>query len=135
MRKAAITLSPVLIAVLSGCASSADDLPAAPTETVTVTVTATPEGPGPESTTDEALPPGYPKVVRVGSLPFPVRDEYAHSGHTRAVAVAPGVWTPLPPGAGVPDALASGVRDGFCASVKAYERKYAGGEQHSGTCW
>lgn len=81
------------------------------------------------------FPAGYPKVVNVSSLPSQVRNWYKLSGDTKAVALAPGVWTPLPPGATVDDAVASGPLDGFCASIKAYERQYLGGEERGGACW
>jgi hypothetical protein len=81
------------------------------------------------------FPAGYPKVVDVSSLPSQVRNWYKISGDTKAVALAPGVWTPLPPGATVEDAVASRSLDGFCASIKAYERQYLGGEDRPGACW
>ena len=81
------------------------------------------------------LPPGYPKVVLVKSLPSQIRSWYEMDHYTRAVAIAPGVWTPLPPGATVDDAVASETLDGFCASIKAYERQYLDGEELAGTCW
>src|SRR5437588_1073647 len=45
------------------------------------------------------FPPGYPQKVSVSSLPSQVRNWIQMEGHTDAVAVAPGVWAPLPPGA------------------------------------
>jgi hypothetical protein len=90
-----------------------------------------------ETTTTVAapFPAGYPQVVAVSSLPFQVRSWYTTSGMTQAVAVAPGVWAPLPPGADPQTAATAGVLDGFCASVKAYERQYLGGQQEGGACW
>jgi cytoskeletal protein RodZ len=79
-------------------------------------------------------PPGYPKIVSVSSLPFQVRSWY-EGQYSKAVAVAPGVWTPLSPGSTVEDALASDVLDGFCGSIRAYERKYRDGESSAGACW
>jgi len=81
------------------------------------------------------FPPGYPKVVNVTSLPSQVKNWYQISGYTKAVALAPGVWTPLPAGATVDDAAASGPLDGYCASITAYERQYLNGEERGGACW
>ena len=94
-----------------------------------------------ESTTRvaAAYPPGYPKIVSVSSLPVQVQDWYKFGNYTQAVAVAPGVWTPLPPGVSVQDAAPPegpvGSLEGFCASVKTYERVYTPGEEHGGACW
>lgn len=52
---------------------------------------------------------------------------------TKAVQLAPGVWTPLTPGASVEDAIAEGGHYGWCASVEAYERKT--GTEAGGACW
>ena len=80
------------------------------------------------------FPDGYPTVVAVAELPDQVSSWYERSGYTQAVALAPGVWTPLSPGADMQDAIAAGVADGFCASKQAYETDYAGREL-GGTCW
>ena len=82
-----------------------------------------------------SAPKGYPKVQKVGELPDQVRSSYQEEGHTTAVALAPGVWTPLTPGASVHDAINSGTADGFCASIKAYERRYLFGDSPGGACW
>jgi len=111
--------------------------------TTTATSTTTSQSPTPEPivtteepTVDAALyPKGFPKVVKVSSLPDQVRNWYEMSDNAKAVAVAPGVWTELPPGAEMQDALDAGVLDGFCGSIKAYERKFRGGEDMAGTCW
>jgi hypothetical protein len=105
-------------------ATAADTPPAASPAVVAVPTSAPPR-----------FPAGYPKVVNVSTLPSQVRNWYKIGGHAKAVALAPGVWTPLPPGATVDDAAASGPLDGFCASIKAYERQYLGGEERGGTCW
>ncbi|HEY4460366.1 MAG TPA: hypothetical protein VGN81_39010 [Pseudonocardiaceae bacterium] len=109
-----------------------------PTTTITTSAEAPPVTPteAPTTTTPSFnLPPGYPKVVTVASLPSQVRNWYRMSGDTQAVALAPGVWIPLPDGASVEDAVNSDVADGFCASIKAYARTYLGGEQPDGACW
>lgn len=80
------------------------------------------------------FPPGYPRVVPVGSLPFELRHSYSVRSH-RAVALAPGVWAPLPAGASVMDAASTGVADGRCGAVRAYERRYLGGHRLDGDCW
>ncbi len=85
-------------------------------------------------TKPEPFPPGFPKVVPVSSLPEQPR--YSLRARTRRqLRLRLGVWTPLAPGATVQDAVNSGTLDGFCGSIKAYERKYTGGEQHEGSCW
>ena len=91
--------------------------------------------PGPVRT-PSPFPKGYPKKVAVSSLPDQVRSWYQMGGGSKfAVAIAPGVWAELSPGATVADAVAAGVYDGFCGSIKAYERRYTHGQQHPGTCW
>jgi hypothetical protein len=75
---------------------------------------------------------GYPRVVQISSVPAQVRSDFLYTGHATAVALAPGVWTDLPPGASVRDALLDGSLHGFCASVKAYERRYLFGRDRSG---
>lgn len=129
----------------AGCGEGGSDAETAPAPTVTATATATvtetvtvTETPSPsaepEPEPDGPFPPGYPKAVDVADMPFPVGDVYADQGYKRAVAIAPGVWAPLTPGASVMDAATGGIREGFCASIKAYERKFhpplAGG-----SCW
>jgi hypothetical protein len=101
----------------------------APTPVIVPTVTTTPEAPA------VALPAGYPKVVKVNTLPHQVRNWYETKGHTEAIQLAPGVWTPMQPGATMDDSIASGVLDGFCASIKAFERQYRSGQSHAGACW
>lgn len=88
-----------------------------------------------ETEADWNLPRGFPKVVSVSSLPDQVRNWYQMSGNKEAVAVAPGVWAELPPGATTADVLKASVFDGFCASITAFERKYMDGAQTAGTCW
>ena len=80
------------------------------------------------------FPDGFPVIVPVSELPDQVRNWYEMSSITQAVALAPGVWTELPPGADIEAAVTAGIADGFCASVEAYERDYAG-KQLAGTCW
>lgn len=93
-------------------------------------------GPAEPPAIDATLyPKGYPKVVKVSTLPDQVRNWYEMSDHTRAVAVAPGVWNELSIGAEMQDALETGILDGFCGSIKVYERKYRNGEDMAGTCW
>ncbi|RZS68693.1 hypothetical protein EV187_1127 [Agromyces ramosus] len=80
------------------------------------------------------FPEGYPYIVPVSELPDQVRNWYEMSSLTQAVALAPGVWTELPPGADIQSAISAGVADGFCASIEAYERDYAKRDL-AGTCW
>jgi hypothetical protein len=105
-----------------------------------VSVTTTPRddgmGAAAQAQTNAALyPKGYPRVVSTAALPEQVQNWYQMQGVARAVAVAPGVWTPLAIGAEMQDALAAGQLDGFCSSIKAYERVYLSGAEASGTCW
>lgn len=80
------------------------------------------------------FPEGYPYIVQVSELPAQVKNWYEMSSLTQAVALAPGVWTELPPGADMESAIAAGIADGFCASIEAYERDYAK-KDLAGTCW
>lgn len=80
------------------------------------------------------FPEGYPYVVQVSELPAQVKNWYEMGSITEAVALAPGVWTELPPGADMESAIAAGIADGFCASIEAYERDYAKMDL-AGTCW
>lgn len=133
---------PVLLAALVGCGASSE--PESAPKPVTTTITETPpslvfeDSPATEAEPTESVPTfpkGYPKIVAVKTLPNQVRSWYEMSDLKKAVAIAPGVWTELPPGAEMVDAIASGSLDGFCGSIKAYERKYTAGEEHGGTCW
>jgi|SRR5664279_3370908 len=126
----------LLLAALSACGGADSSKPtaeASPTEPLATVEVSTP---APTATVEQPqFPEGYPKVVKVSSLPDQVRNWYEMSDMTQAVAIAEGVWTELPPGAEMEDAIAAGSLDGFCASIKAYERKYTEGEAHGGTCW
>ncbi|MGW4399001.1 hypothetical protein ACWEHA_27270 [Amycolatopsis nivea] len=73
--------------------------------------------------------------MQVSSLPSQVRNWYQMQGTTRAVQLAPGVWTALQDGATVEDAVNTDVLEGFCSSIKAFERVYRGGRIHPGACW
>lgn len=98
--------------------------------TATVTVTTTPDAPhspvARKTTKPRLFPAGYPKVVPVSSLPFQVRSAY-EGQYAKAVAIAPG--------ATVMDTATSGVADGFCGSIKSYERRYLRGRALGGSCW
>ena len=139
MRVVVCTIACLL--ALAGCSGSETPETSDATSTATSTPALQSTTPEPVVTTespaiDPALyPKGYPKIVKVSSLPDQVRNWYEMSGQTKAVAVAPGVWTELPPGAEMQDALEAGGLDGFCGSVKAYERKFLGGEEKTGVCW
>lgn len=97
-----------------------------------------PESPGNDQTkkqaTDDRFPEGYPKVVAVSSLPFELRHSY-NVRTSRAVALAPGVWTPLLAGMTKVDAATAGFADGRCGAVRRYERQYLGGRRLHGDCW
>lgn len=88
----------------------------------------------PEPATLRTFPRGYPKVVPVSSLPDVVRSWY-ETDYDEAIAIAPGVWTPKADGVTKSNALDSGVLDGYCGSVSAYERRFLEGAQMGGTCW
>lgn len=105
-----------------------------PSETPSETPTPSPTS-DPNDTSVWNLGKGYPKVVPVSTLPDQVRNWYEMSDIKKALAVAPGVWAEMPPGATVEDAMYAAVFDGFCASKKAFERKYLDGMETGGTCW
>ena len=139
----AVAASILALAGCTGQPASTASRPAATvtvtaTPTATVTVTTIPDAPPTTAPTaprrPRLFPRGYPKVVTVSSLPEQVRSAYAGQ-YAKAVALAPGVWTPLAPGATVKDAATSGVADGFCGSIKTFERKYRHGEALGGSCW
>ncbi len=81
------------------------------------------------------LPDGYPQTVSVEDLPDQVQSYYESASYEQAVEVAPGVWTPLAPGASVDDAINTMSFDGFCASKQAFEREYLDGLETAGSCW
>lgn len=78
-----------------------------------------------------AFPEGYPKVVAKAKVPVHMRDE---ASGDEVVAVAPGVWADLPPGADIAEAATSTLF-GYCSSIRAYERMYTPGNEHSNSCW
>lgn len=78
-----------------------------------------------------AFPEGFPKVVPTSKVPEHMRDE---ASGEEVVAVAPGVWADLPPGTDIADAATSTLF-GYCSSIKAYERMYTPGNEHSNSCW
>jgi hypothetical protein len=141
------------VALLSGCGGSTTAQPA-PTVTVIQNVPApivtqaapivTQAAPIPPVTPSTStipspayairLPAGYPKLVRVSRLPDQVKYWLSLSDYKQAVQLAPGVWTPLPPGAEIQDAVNEGEFDGFCASIEAFTRKFDVPER-GGTCW
>lgn len=137
----------VLSLAVGGC-GDADDEPGADsgasssatsqlTVESVVPTTLSPEPSNAPSSSEPAwnLPKGYPKVVKVSTLPFQVRSWYEMSGTKRAVAVAPGVWAEVGPGSSMEDAISAGIFDGFCSSKAAFERKWLAGEETAGTCW
>lgn len=81
-----------------------------------------------------ASPAGYPKVVSVKSLPSDVASYYEDEKRI-PVALGPGVWTTLDPGTTVTDAVISGQLEGYCTSIKVFERKYVFSAQIAGGCW
>jgi hypothetical protein len=109
------------------------------TPTPTPTRSATPTGPSPNTLEWLAAsglhPEGYPYEVPVSELPDQVRSWYEMSDYTEAVAVAEGVWAPIPPGATAYSAVVAGAFDGFCASKVQYETDYLQGIETAGTCW
>lgn len=132
-RRLAALLAAALLAALGACSSDeggGDDATVRPSDTTTEPTEAQPSTPPPLP-----VPEGYPQVVEVASLPFQVRSWYEMNGHTQAVAVAPGVWGPMTPGATVESVVLGRVFEGFCPSVKAYEDEYRPGEGLGVTCW
>lgn len=131
--RVALVLGAIL--ALSACSNASSstapssETTATPTQKTTTAPTTAP------TETAWNLPNGFPKVVKVSALPDQVKSWYEMGDKKTAVAVAPGVWAELPPGATIEDAIGAGVFDGFCASKKAFERKYLAGEETAGTCW
>ena len=66
---------------------------------------------------------GYPKIVSVSKISSRVDVETYFEGEKKAVALAPGVWTNLPDGAELEDAVANEALIGLCASIDAFERQ------------
>ncbi len=118
----------------SSAAASSTPSPASPSPSTPTAAPSAAEAPA-TTTPYASLPAGYPKVVQVSSLPSQVRNWFQMQGTTRAVQLAPGVWTALQDGATVEDAVNTDVLDGFCSSIKAFERVYRSGRIHSGACW
>lgn len=118
----------------SSAAASSAPSSASPPPSDTTAVSTTAEAPA-TSSPSAPLPAGYPKVVQVSSLPSQVRNWFQMQGTARAVQLAPGVWTALQDGATVEDAVNTDVLDGFCSSIKAFERVCRGGRMHTGACW
>lgn len=143
--KTRVALLVGVILVLCACSNGSSETPPDPETTATPTqksttapTTAPPTVKATTPPTTEAawnLPRGFPKVVKVSTLPDQVRSWYEMGDNKTAVAVAPGVWAELPPGATIEDAIGAAVFDGFCASKRAFERKYLAGEETAGTCW
>jgi hypothetical protein len=139
-----ISVAAATLLVLAGCGGGDSETGAPPasdtsasseSQSASSTPPPTPE-PTPSPKPDPLFPKGFPKVVAVSSLPDQVRSWYQMGGGApNAVAIAPGVWTELPPGASKMDAAMAGIYDGFCASIDAYSRKFRDGEQFAGTCW
>ena len=130
MRISGFFIAVATLFVLTGCGSDdpseSTPQPAATvtetatvTATVTTTVTTTPsKSPEPAATQSPLFPKGFPRVVPVSKVPHPVSSAFGKAA--KVVAIAPGVWTDLPPGASVMDAATAGVANGFCASIDAY---------------
>ncbi|GAB2773374.1 hypothetical protein GCM10027039_38350 [Terrabacter koreensis] len=93
---------------------------------MTLTVTATP------TANPSAFPKGFPKTVAVSKIPSHMRGEA--NGAAQAIAIAPGVWTALAPGASVLESATYGTRFGYCASIRAYESKFTV-EEVGNSCW
>lgn len=120
--------------LLAGCTGSdpeqTTDAPA------TATLTETPTETTSESSEEAfSLPEGYPKVVPISELPENMQWAFESTGTGEAVAVAPGVWAELAPGATAQDAVNAGVFSGYCSSKEALEREYLDGQSTSGSCW
>lgn len=137
---AAALLLPLLVTACSNSKPSAEPVapsPAVPSRaTPSPTITPTAEHWSGLTAEQRAtvFPAGYPQLVKVATLPDQVRGHYEDKGAARAVAIAPGVWAPLPPGAEPYDAIMASRFDGWCASIKTYGRKYLHGDP-TATCW
>lgn len=141
-RMRTVLVATMLLSLLGACGGDPEDsAPPTPTESSHAPVDLIPtlddEPDLTVSGTRREFPKGYPKVVNLSSLPDQVRHWYEadDDGTGKALAIAPGVWAQLPPGATPTDAVDAEVFDGFCASKKAYERQYRYGRETAGTCW
>jgi hypothetical protein len=72
--------------------------------------------------------------MSVSKISDRVDVETYFEGEKKAVAIAPGVWTNLPDGTELQDAVAGGALIGLCASIKAFERQNTD-ISRGGTCW
>ena len=78
-------------------------------------------------------PTGYPKIVKVSTLPGYLKAQFA--GDTQAIAVASGVYIGAKPGLAEQQVLDSQTITGLCADVKAYTKSFTNGAQYPGTCF
>lgn len=82
------------------------------------------------------FPDGYPKRVLISSLPERARSLYQGDDAGKfAVAIAPGVWSEMPPGMSILEVVVSKPLDGDCSAVDAYESEFKPGPKGIGTCW
>ena len=118
--------------LLTGCAASAQT----PDSATEAPIVQAPESdPEPAPPAKLVLPDGYPQVVPITDLPEHMQWAFEKTGTGQAVAVAPGVWAELAPGATAEDAVRAGAFSGFCSSLEAFERDYLNGESAPGMCW
>ncbi|MEV4343525.1 hypothetical protein AB0J83_03465 [Actinoplanes sp. NPDC049596] len=114
--------------------------PATTPAAVPTTTSATPTTkPSPVYTDDDSgavmvFSKGYPKIVPVSKISSRVDTDTYFKDEKKAVALAPGVWTNLPDGAELQDAVAGGALVGLCASITAFERKNPD-ISRGHTCW
>src|SRR5690606_32141816 len=88
-----------------------------------------------EETPSINLPEGYPHLVDIAELSANMQWAFEDAGTGQAVAVAPGVWGEVPPGATMEDVVNAGAFSGHCASIEAFAREYNGGQTPGGMCW
>ena len=114
-----VTMAAAAVCLLAGCAGQpAIEQSATPTPSITVPRFQVPPG---------VFLDGYPKVVRLKTLPEPVAYEFSELDKmpksTPMVAVAPGVWTLRIPGTDLEQNAAEGGYAGYCAPIKAQNRR------------
>lgn len=125
---ASVSVTVIGLAALGGCGGK-ETTTVTTTVAVTETVTATQTPTTSESVT--GYDPGFPKEVRLSSVPERMSLEF--EGARTTVAVAPGVWTRRNPGTTAKEDADSGPLIGWCSSVDKFQKKT--GRDDPVTCW
>jgi hypothetical protein len=113
-------LAVVPLALAVGCGSSSGTHASAVITPSTASPSAPISTPTASSTPDFGLGLGYPMEVAASSLPHGYGDLLAAQGTTKALILAPNVYTALPAGTSIEAAVDGGSLLGLCAPVKAF---------------